>query len=233
MEVKSLRASVKAKTDSAYPHGEFEAILSTSALDRDGEVIQPGAFDPLPASIPIYHAHDWMAKALPIGRAEPYYEGEELRATGFFASTPKAQEVRALVNEGVVTSMSVGYLTGSKKSLGRGRVAITKGDLFEASFTAIPVNTTAAVLASKSVRGPHSADVRVLVVKSRRQDQEELKLRARVLSLLSEVGGLENDLRERERAARIKQMLADAREDRRRLAEAGWRRARSAPPVGP
>lgn len=145
VETKALAAEIKA-VESDNPSGEFEAILSTTAQDRDGESIAAGAFDPLPKSIPIYYQHDWKEKALPIGRGEPFYEGDLLKIRGAFGSSVKAQEVRVAVNEGLVDSMSVGWVNGKK----RGK-SITSGDLFESSFTAVPVNPTAAVLASKSV----------------------------------------------------------------------------------
>lgn len=150
-EFKSLAATIKAlETDN--PNGEFEAILSTSTPDREGESIAAGAFDPLPASMPLYVQHDWMEKALPIGRGVPSYVGDMLTIKGTFASTPRAQEVRSLVNEGVIDSMSVGFLNGKRKSIG-GQKTVTKGEAFEASFTGVPVNPTATVLASKALAG--------------------------------------------------------------------------------
>jgi hypothetical protein len=34
-----------------FPHGSFEVILSAPTLDRDGEIIDSRAFDPLPKRI--------------------------------------------------------------------------------------------------------------------------------------------------------------------------------------
>lgn len=160
VEFKAVAAEVKAVA-SDNPNGEFEAILSTDALDRDGESIAPGAFDPLPKSIPIFHAHDWREGQVPVGKAEPFYDGTILKARGVFASTPRAQEMRALVAEGIVDSMSVGFLK-AKRSKADGKTLVTKGELFEASFTAVPVNNTAKVLAAKALaatkaRARHSA----------------------------------------------------------------------------
>lgn len=147
MQIRTLRLSVKAVGDDDG-NGEFEAVLSTKSTDRDGESIAPGAFEPLPASIPLYHHHDWMQKALPVGRAEPFYDGDVLKAKGVFASTPRAQEIRTLVTEGVIDAMSVGYLVGKAD-----KKTITSGDLFEASFTAIPSNAEAAITAAKAIGG--------------------------------------------------------------------------------
>ena len=148
-----LNMVVKA-VDTDNPNGEFEAILSTEVVDREGESIKAGAFDPLPASIPIYHSHDWRQGAAPVARAVPFYDGPVLKVRGVYASTVKGQEMRALVTEGIVDSMSVGFSKG-KASKG----IITKGELLEASFTAIPVNPTARVLVSKAGARNSAADL--------------------------------------------------------------------------
>lgn len=144
-----LLASVKAVEDEEGPGG-FDAILSTKALDRDGEVVDPHAFDPLPASIPIYFEHNWKSGARPIGRGVPTLVGDEIHLKAKYASTPEAQEIRTLVNEGIVDSMSVGFLNGKRESKSGVRTVVS-GEMFEGSMSAIPINTGAKVLASKSM----------------------------------------------------------------------------------
>lgn len=141
----SLAMTVKALDAGADGPGEFEAIISTTMKDRDGETVKAGAFAPLPQSIPIFYSHDWRTGALPVGKAAPFYDGDVLKAKGTFASTPRGQEMRSLVNEEIVDSMSVGFF----KAVRRGGV-VSKGELFEASFTGIPINTGARVLATKA-----------------------------------------------------------------------------------
>ena len=128
--------------------GEFEAVLSVPTVDRDGEIVDKGAFDPLPESIPVHWQHDW---AVPVGRGVPYQDGAALKIKGYFASTPKAQEVRTLVAEGVVGHMSVGFLFPERSKGADGAPHVTKGELFEASFTAVSANREAAVLAVKTL----------------------------------------------------------------------------------
>lgn len=149
-DFKSLFAEVKSLEND--PNGEFEAILSTKALDRDGESVAPGAFEPLPKSIPLYHHHDWLQKAMPVGSGEPYYDGDTLKIKGRFASTARGQEVRTLVREGHLPAMSVGF-TRSQKAIKDGVQVISKAELFEGSFTGVPVNPTALVLAAKAMTG--------------------------------------------------------------------------------
>jgi HK97 family phage prohead protease len=157
LEVKALRAEVKAlETDN--PAGEFEAIISTEQLDRDEERIAVGAFAPLPETIPLFIAHDWREKALPVGRGRPYYAGAMLKIRGVFASSTRGQELRGLVNEGIVDGMSVGFLNAQRKNVDGVRTVL-KGELFEASFTALPTNTEALILASKTFGGGASSSV--------------------------------------------------------------------------
>lgn len=132
-----------AETDD--PNGAFEAILSVPTLDRDGEVIDAKAFDPLPASIPVHAFHDFSD---PIGRGVPIYEGDSLYLRGVFASTPRAQEIRSLVAEGIVASMSVGFM-GASRSEKDGVPHITRAELLEGSFVSVPSNREAAVLVAK------------------------------------------------------------------------------------
>jgi uncharacterized protein len=143
-----LFATVKAVATEDGP-GEFEAILSTKALDRDGEVVDPHAFDPLPASIPIYFEHNWKSGAAPVGRGVPVVVGDEIHLKAVYASTDKGQEMRALVTEGIVDSMSVGFLNGKRESKSGVRTVVS-GEMFEGSLSAIPINTGAKVLVSKS-----------------------------------------------------------------------------------
>lgn len=137
-------ATVKA-TDGEHPNGEFEVILSAETVDRDGEVIDAKAFEPLPESIPFHAFHDFHD---PIGRGVPYYDGDVLKARGIFASTPRAQEIRTLVTEGVIGHTSVGFMAAVRKD-GEDAPHVTKGELLEGSFVSVPSNREAAVLMAK------------------------------------------------------------------------------------
>ena len=146
--MKRLFALAEVKSvDGSASTGEFEAMLSAETLDRDGEVIKAGAFNPLPDSIPIHAFHDFHD---PVGRAVPYYDGDVLKARGIFASTPRAQEIRTLVTEGVIGHMSVGFMAAVREFGDAGPVMITSGELLEASFVSVPSNRQAAILMAKS-----------------------------------------------------------------------------------
>ena len=138
-------AEVKA-AESENTAGEFEIIMSTDAVDRDGESIVKGAFDPLPDSIPVHAFHDFTD---PVGRAVPAYaEDGRLVGRGFFASTPRAQEIRQLVADGVIGHTSVGFMAAERKDT-EGVPVIESAELLEVSFVSVPSNRDAAVLAVK------------------------------------------------------------------------------------
>jgi HK97 family phage prohead protease len=210
-EFKALPAEITT-LDNRGDHGGFAAVISTDAVDRDGESIAVGAFSPLPSELKVFYNHDWRSDAFPIGKAQPYYEGPDLKAVGTFSASPRAQELRALVVEGMVDSMSIGFLNAVRKTVGGKRV-VTKGDLFEVSFTGTPVNPTARVLSAKAGARNSAADLaRIQSIhdtsnelgagcgpggKSLDDDEErellELRLRAINMTLLSY--GIDLDLR--------------------------------------
>ncbi len=143
-------AEVKAATTDD-PNGAFEAILSVNSLDRDNEIIEKGAFGNLPAHITIDVDHG-LSMASTIGSGTPYYDGDTLKIKGTFASIPRAQEARALVTEGHITSMSVAFIPKEKV---KGKAAgdptrITKAELLNAAFVSIPANRDALVLSAKA-----------------------------------------------------------------------------------
>jgi hypothetical protein len=141
-----MLAEVKAVANSKAPSGEFEVILSMPTLDRDGEIIDAKAFEPLPESIPFHAFHDFTD---PVGRAVPYYDGQVLKARGYYASTARAQEIRTLVAEGVIGHTSVGFMPPVREVMD-GVPHIVKGELLEGSFASVPSNREAAVLVGKA-----------------------------------------------------------------------------------
>lgn len=140
----AISFEVKA-VDSANPDGEFEAILSMPTLDRDGEVIDARAFEPLPETIPVHKFHDFNS---PVAIARPYYDGDVLKASGTFDPDPDAQTIRAKVGRSI-GYMSVGFMD-AKRSDVDGVPHITKAELLEASFVSVPSNRQAAILAAKA-----------------------------------------------------------------------------------
>lgn len=130
------------------PNGSFEAILSAPTLDRDGEVIDTRAFEPLPDRIPIDIDHG-MTVSTTVGSGTPYYDGDVLKIKGTFSSIPRAQELRTLVTEGHVARMSVTFMD-AERSTKDGVPHVTRAELLNAAFVPIPSNREAAVLVAKA-----------------------------------------------------------------------------------
>lgn len=153
METKATFAIAEVKSaETDNPNGEFEIVMSTDSVDRDGETIAKGAFEPLPKSVPVHAFHDFHD---PIGRAVPSYDEQgRLVGRGFFASTPRAQEIRQLVADGVIGHTSVGFMAAERKSTDDGPVQIKGAELLEVSFVSVPSNRDAAVLMVKSATDP-------------------------------------------------------------------------------
>lgn len=150
METKTLDrfvVDIKALTDGT---GEFEAVLSVPTVDRDGEIIDAKAFEPLPDYIPIDVDHG-MSVTSTVGSGEPYYDGDALMLRGSFASTPLAQEVRTLVIERHVRKMSVAFMAAQRGEDEDGRPHILKAELLNAAIVAIPSNREADILAAKAL----------------------------------------------------------------------------------
>lgn len=143
MEKRVALFEVKALDDTDM-NGEFEAILSVPTIDRDGEVIDGKAFEPLPESIPIHAFHDFSS---PVATATPFYEGDILKARGVFDPDQAAQTIRAKVGRSI-RFMSVGFM-GATRTDQDGVPHISKGELLEASFVSVPSNREAAILAVK------------------------------------------------------------------------------------
>lgn len=143
---KSASATV-APVESDDPNGSFSVVLSTEALDRDDENLWADEWkQPLPARIHIDGDHGRNLEKT-VGSAVPRLDGDRMVADGTFASTPYAQMVRQLVNEGHINSLSVTYAE-SKNQKDNG----VQRELLNAAFVAIPANPEAVVLSSKSAK---------------------------------------------------------------------------------
>jgi phage head maturation protease len=139
---------VKSVEDDENPNGGFDVVLSSPSLDRDGEIIDAKVFDPLPEHITFDIDHG-MSTATTVGSGKPFYEGDVLRVKGTFSSIPRAQEVRTLVREGHIKTTSVAFM-GAEREEKDGVTHITKAELLNGAFVAIPSNRDALVLSAKS-----------------------------------------------------------------------------------
>lgn len=146
---KSVDATIN-PVESDNPNGEFEVVLSTEALDRDGERLYIDEWkQPLPGRIQIDGDHSRSIEKT-VGSVVPRIEGNKLIGKGSYAPTDYGQTIRAIASdkaaEGHGLSLSVTY--GESKNQKDGKPL---RELFNAGFVAIPANPECVVLSSKSV----------------------------------------------------------------------------------
>ncbi len=135
---KSIRLKISA------PHkvvgkGEFEVIATTESIDRDGEVLSLDGweFDNYMLNPVVLWSHDLYS--LPLGIVtELRKENGNVIVKGVFADTEEGQKVRKLYEDGILRTVSVGYIP--KERLGN---VITKMELYEISFVTVPANPDA------------------------------------------------------------------------------------------
>lgn len=200
--------TVKAVADSKAAAGEFEAVLSAPTLDRDGEIVDPKAFEPLPARIPIDHDHA-MSVLGTIGSGEPFYDGDLLKIRGTFASTPTAQEVRALVTEGHVTTMSVAFMN-AKRETKDGVPHVVRAELLNAGIVCIPSNREAAITGAKRLASTTGAAVAGNVKLGARNSSKDAERLQAAHDLLVENGALCGKAKAARRRPPVKSVKAAA-----------------------
>jgi len=147
--VTKATGTVEPVENSTSRHGEFDVILSTSALDRDGDELHPDEWKtPLPDKITFDSDHG-MSVATCVGSGKPFINDDgQLQVRGTFASTPHGQAVRTLVNEGHIDRVSVAFMEHKTK-----KDAKPQRELLNGAFVAVPANPEAVVLSSKAVEG--------------------------------------------------------------------------------
>ena len=148
-----IRAAVPAQM-AALGDNEVEVVISTAALARDGHILEPTGCD-----LTNYRANPvvlWQHNPdQPVGRAtDLVVEGDRIRARITFAPagvSAKADEVRGLVKNGIVSGISVGFdvldATPLDPKKPRGGQRFTRWELLECSFCSVPVDPGAAVTA--------------------------------------------------------------------------------------
>ena len=104
LSTKSVAATIERPSE-----GGFVAVASSTARDRDGEVLAYNAFSPLPASVPCHVDHVMSATGV-VGRGRPYYAGGKLYVDVALSSTPDAQVVRDKLREGILDSVSIAFM---------------------------------------------------------------------------------------------------------------------------
>ena len=138
-------------TDDAFP-GEFEVVLSAQTLDRDGEtLLQKDWKTPLPEWISFDTDHG-MSVATTVGSGAPTFnEAGDILVRGSYSSIPRAQEVRTLVGEKHVRTVSVAFMSAPSTEKGAPKGTKVR-ELLNGAFVAVPSNREALVLSSKGLK---------------------------------------------------------------------------------
>lgn len=134
-----------------HPHGAFEVVLSAPTLDRDGEVVDSKAFEPLPDHITFDTDHSMTCDSV-VGSGVPYYaEDGTLRVKGGFASDERSQVIRTKVLEGHIRTTSVTFMAAKRTKDDKGIQHVTEAELLNGTFTPVPSNRESVVLTAKSI----------------------------------------------------------------------------------
>lgn len=149
MERKTVRATIKSVSEPSAdkPYGGFTARASDGSTDRDGEnLLRDEWVTPLPDRITVDIDHG-MSVGTTVGSAHPYFVGDELWVDAAFSSIERAQEVRTLVREGHVTTVSVAALVD------RSQKGAPRRELLNVGIVAVPANRNSVITDSKGAKG--------------------------------------------------------------------------------
>lgn len=152
--------------------GEFTAVISTASVDRDGDIVDPGAlvaalraWEKTGKLIPLAWNHSTAAEDI-IGHVDPATaraDGPRVIVDGWIDQTvdPAGKNAWRLVKSGTL-GFSYGFLVpdgGATKRPGAHRgVLITELDVFEITATPVPANNETRVVAFKAITAAGMAD---------------------------------------------------------------------------
>lgn len=139
-------------TEKSNKEGEFMAVASSGTTDRHGEIISPEGWDlkNFKKNPVLLWSHDHLTPA--IGKATKIWlEGEASKAKLMFKGvfqeiTDEGKAAKALVEEGILKTFSVGFLPSEMDGN-----TYTKQELLEISLVNVPANPDAMMLAYKTL----------------------------------------------------------------------------------
>lgn len=146
--MEKLFLETKAQVDET---GAIEALAwPFGSPDRLGDEILPGSFKATKVPLPLLAFHD---ASDPVGswhEATETKEGLRLRGRLLVDDLPRAREVRALVQAGAATGVSIGFLINKAAAKKGGGRTISSLELLECSIVSIPAHPGARVVSAKS-----------------------------------------------------------------------------------
>jgi hypothetical protein len=142
-----------------YPHGTFEVILSAPTKDRDGEIVDSKAFEPLPDHITFDTDHSMTCDSV-VGSGTPYYhEDGTLRVKGGYAGDERSQTIRQKVVDKHIRTTSVTFMSAERVADEKGVDHVVKAELLNGTFTPVPSNRESVVLSAKSLIAHEAAAI--------------------------------------------------------------------------
>jgi HK97 family phage prohead protease len=193
------------------PSREVIATISTSALDRAGDIVEPQGINYAAfmktGSVLFNHDQDQ-----PIARCTNIsVMGDRVVATAKFPEVGKsgrADEIYNLIQSHVINSTSIGFMPTATTPIkeGSGRVTglrITKCDLLEFSFVSVPANPQALIAQRSFLKSPSKADEPPMSEEKRRRLLELSRIGQEHIDIERVVRGLPVD-----RAQRIREVYA-------------------------
>jgi HK97 family phage prohead protease len=159
MNKQFIKANIEKAENSSY-----RFLASTSSIDRQGDSIDQSGWElkSFKQNPVILWAHRY--DELPLGKVvDLSITDNGLEADISFASeeaNPKAQQVKKLIDDGILNAVSVGFI-GKERN---GNI-ITKAELLEISIVPVPANQEALVMASKNIDEALVKDITELLKK--------------------------------------------------------------------
>lgn len=133
--------------------GELIGLASVfGTVDRGGDIVRKGAFKSARAPLPMLASHD-QADVVGVWDAlEETPEGLRVKGRLLVKEVARAREVLALIKEGAMSGLSIGYVTrkSARRESGRDLLDV---ELLEVSVVAVPMHPGARITAAKSQKG--------------------------------------------------------------------------------
>lgn len=183
-------------------NGVFEVIATTEDIDRHGETIKIDGWDlqnylknPI-----ILFGHSYNELEDIIGRAtDVRFDGTSMIVKGTFASAeanPKAQQLRKLYEEGIVKTVSVGFIPLERDPYNPS--VITRAELLELSFVPVPANPEALDVMKRC-----GVDVETFSKKD--EDKKKFDTKEAFSEVIQTLGKISRDVEE------VKKIVADGK----------------------
>lgn len=133
--------------------GELVGLASVfGTRDRGGDVVRPGAFKSARAPLPMLASHDPADVVGVWDVLEEVAEGLKVKGRLLVKEVARAREVLALIKEGAMTGLSIGYVT-RKAARTQGGRDLVDVELLEVSVVAVPMHPGARITDAKSQKG--------------------------------------------------------------------------------